>query len=252
MAENLAAAEGQRRQMAADVAHELRTPLSVIQANVEAMQDGVLPTDAEQLASLHQETLLLSRLVADLRLISLAEAGQLKLERTDVDLSDLLRKAVERMHPAAKAIGITLNTDLPPSGPVLADSDRLNQVIGNLMENALRHTPAGGAVTLQLGLAGPDPAGAPALQAGGKAYLVTVTDTGVGIPPEDLPHVFDRFYRADKSRTRATGGSGLGLPIVRRLVEAHGGRVWADSPVYRTAADGAHGTRVSFTLPIVM
>jgi signal transduction histidine kinase len=251
MAENLAAAERQRRQMVADVAHELRTPLSVIQANVEAMQDGVLPADAEQLASLHEETLLLSRLVADLRLISLAEAGQLRLERTRLDLSEHLRKAAERMHPTAQAKEITLNTDLLPAAPVFADADRLNQIIGNLMENALRHTPTGGTVTLQVTLAGPDLAGDPTLHGGGASYLVTVTDTGAGIPPEDLPHVFDRFYRADKSRTRATGGSGLGLAIVRRLVEAHGGQIWADSPVYLTDDDGSSGTRVSFTLPIV-
>jgi two-component system OmpR family sensor kinase/two-component system sensor histidine kinase BaeS len=250
MAENLAAAEGQRRQMVADVAHELRTPLSVIQANVEAMQDGVLPADAEQLASLHDETLLLSRLVADLRLISLAEAGQLKLERTEVDLSELMRKATERMRPAAHAKGIVLQAEVPPSAPLIADPGRLNQVVGNLVENALRNTPAGGAVTLQVNSAIPDRARLPALQTGANSYLVTITDTGAGIAPEDLPHVFDRFYRVDKSRARASGGSGLGLAIVRHLVEAHGGQVWAESPVYHAATDRDYGTRVSFTLPV--
>jgi two-component system OmpR family sensor kinase/two-component system sensor histidine kinase BaeS len=251
MTENLAAAEGQRRQMVADVAHELRTPLSVIQANVEAMQDGIVPADAEQLASLHEETLLLSRLVADLRLISLAEAGQLTLERAEIDLSELIRKATERMRPTALAKGVALETDLLPPAPLVADASRLNQVIGNLLENALRHTPTGGAITVQVSAVVPGRSSPPPLQANAKSYLVTVTDTGAGILPEDLPHVFDRFYRADKSRTRGTGGSGLGLAIVRRLVEAHGGRVWVDSPVVHTDAQGNHGTRVSFTLPVI-
>ncbi len=250
MAANLAASEGQRRQMVADVAHELRTPLSVIQANLEAMQDGILPTDAEQLASLHEETLLLGRLVADLRLLSLAEAGQLKLERAEMDLGELIRKAIERMRPAAQAKGINLHIDVPPTAPVLADADRLYQVIGNLVDNALRHTPAGGAVTIHASLAASDRAGVPLPPAGRRPYLVTVTDTGAGIPPEDLPHVFDRFYRADKSRTRSSGGSGLGLAIVKHLVEAHGGRVWAESPVHHSATGIGYGARVSLTLPV--
>ena len=249
MAANLAASEGQRRQMVADVAHELRTPLSVMQANLEAMQDGILPTDAEQLASLHEETLFLGRLVADLRLLSLAETGQLKLELVEADLGELVSKAVERMRPTAQAKGINLQTDLPPASPVLADADRLNQVIGNLVDNALRYTPAGGAITIQVGLTAPDRADTPLLSAGRTLYLVTVTDSGAGIPPADLPHVFDRFYRADKSRTRSSGGSGLGLAIVRYLVEAHGGRVWAESPMHQMTGDPGYGTRFSFTLP---
>ncbi len=249
MAANLAASEGQRRQMVADVAHELRTPLSVMQANLEAMQDGILPTDAEQLASLHEETLLLSRLVADLRLLSLAETGQLKLERAETDLSELVRKATERMRSAAQAKGIHLQTDLPPASPVRADADRVNQVIGNLVDNALRYTPAGGVVTVQVSLATPDRADTPLPPAGRKLYLVMVTDSGAGIPPADLPHVFDRFYRADKSRTRSSGGSGLGLAIVRYLVEAHGGRVWAESPIHQVTGNQGYGTRFFFTLP---
>ncbi len=249
MAGNLAASEAQRRQIVADVAHELRTPLSVLQANLEAMQDGVLPADSEQLASLHEETLLLSRLVADLRLLSLAEAGQLKLERTEVDLCELVRKACERMRPAAQARGINLAQELVPMAPVLADADRLIQVIGNLVDNAMRHTPAGGAVMLQVSLANLDRAGAPAFQTEVKFYLVTVTDTGTGIPLEDLAHVFDRFYKADKSRTRASGGSGLGLAIAKHFIEAHGGQVWAESPIYHTATGTGYGTRLCFTLP---
>lgn len=249
MAGNLAASEAQRRQMVADVAHEFRTPLSVLQANLEAMQDGVLPADSEQLASLHEETLLLGRLVADLRLLSLAEAGQLRLERTEVDLCELVRKACERMRPAAQAQDISLQLELPPSALVLADADRLTQVIGNLVDNALRHTPAGGAVMLQVGLTDLGSAGAPTLQVAGKCYLVMVTDTGTGIPQEDLAHVFDRFYRVDKSRTRASGGSGLGLAIARHFVEAHGGQVWAESPIYHATTGTGYGTRLCFTLP---
>ncbi|NOZ30085.1 MAG: HAMP domain-containing protein [Chloroflexi bacterium] len=245
MAESLARAETQRRHLMADIAHELRTPISVIQGNLEAMLDGVLPTNAEQIASLHEETLLLGRLVADLRLLSLAEAGQLKLERGEAKLDRLVRKVAELMQPRAQEKGIRfeidVSADLPP---VFVDPDRIHQVIGNLVSNALRYAPPGGRVTIRAFTEGtpgdPD-----------ASVIVQVTDDGPGIAAQDLPHVFDRFYRADRSRTRASGGSGLGLAIVKHLVEAHGGRVWAESPVF-TRPDGTrHGTRVSFTLPTV-
>ncbi len=253
MAESLAQAEEQRRHMVADIAHELRTPLSVIQGNLEAMLDGVLPLDAEQVASVHEETLLLSRLVADLRLLSLAEAGQLKLERTETDLAELIRKVVDLMHPPAQDKGITLEADLPPSLPlVFVDADRVHQIISNLVSNALRYTPAGGTVTVR-GFVVPDgllPAPRSVVVSGQPSLVVTVTDTGPGIAPEDLPHIFDRFYRADKSRARASGGSGLGLAIVKQLVEAHGGQVWAESPVFDQPAEARYGTRISFSLPV--
>lgn len=252
MAGNLAASEAQRRKMVADVAHEFRTPLSVLQANLEAMQDGVLPTDSEQLASLHEETLLLSRLVTDLRLLSIAESGQLKLESSEIDLCELVHKSCERMRPAAQAQGINLTQKLPAVAPVLADAGRLTQVIGNLVDNALRHTPAGGAVTLQVGLTGTEHIPVAPLQPESEYYIVTVTDTGAGIPWEDMPHVFDRFYRVDKSRTRASGGSGLGLAIAKHLVEAHGGRIWAESPIYHTDIGTGYGTRLAFTLPVLV
>lgn len=237
MAASLAAAEAQRRQMVADIAHELRTPLSVLQANLEAMQDGILPVNDEQLASLHEETVLLSRLVADLRLLSLAEAGQLKLDRVETDLGELVRRAAERLRPAAEARGIALAVEIVPDAPrIQADADRLVQVIGNLMDNALRHTPAGGRIVLAVGwAAGPGPARRP---------IVSVTDTGPGIAAEDLPYIFDRFYRGDKSRARASGGSGLGLAIVKQLVEAHGGRVWAESPAFPAPDGHGFGTRI--------
>jgi two-component system OmpR family sensor kinase/two-component system sensor histidine kinase BaeS len=251
MAESLARAEEQRRHMVADIAHELRTPLSVIQGNLEAMLDGVLPLDTEQVASLHEETLLLNRLVADLRLLSLAEAGQLKLERKETDLAELIRKIVDLMHPPAQEKGIALEVDLPPSLPHLfVDADRINQVISNLVSNALRYTPAGGAVAVRGATASNQASPAHRLPTVGDqpSVIVTVTDTGPGIAPEDLPHIFDRFYRADKSRARASGGSGLGLAIVKQLVEAHGGRVWAESPVFGRPGAAGHGTRISFTL----
>jgi two-component system OmpR family sensor kinase/two-component system sensor histidine kinase BaeS len=244
MAESLSRSETERRQMIADVAHELRTPISVIQANLEAMQDGILPLDDEQIASLHEEASLLARLVADLRLLSLAEAGQLKLVQTEVDPADLVRRATERLRPDAEEKGVQLAVELPasPLPAVFADSDRISQVIANLVGNALRYTPAGGTVTVEAGAAGRDTQQLQMVQ-------ITVTDTGSGIPAADLPHIFDRFYRADKSRTRTSGGSGLGLAIVRHLVEAHGGRVWAESPVFGTNGDQGSGTRISFTLP---
>jgi signal transduction histidine kinase len=241
MAANLAASEEQRRQMVADIAHELRTPLSVMQANLEAMQDGVLPTDAEQLASLHEETLLLSRLVADLRLLSLAEAGQLELELTEADLGELASRAAERLRPAADARGVALAVEIAAGLPrVQVDADRFIQMIGNLVDNALRYTPPGGRIELAVrwsGEAGPT-----------RRPIVAVTDTGGGIAPADLPHVFDRFYRGDKSRARASGGSGLGLAIVKQLVEAHGGQVWAESPVFQAADGQRYGSRFSITV----
>lgn len=244
MADSLSRSESERRQMIADVAHELRTPISVMQANLEAMQDGVLPLDGAQIASLHEETALLTRLVADLRLVSLAEAGQLKLEQTEADPSELVRKVTERLRPKADEKGVRLAVELPasPLPAVFADADRISQVIGNLVSNALRYTPAGGTVTVEAHTAVQD-------KQRPQMVLITITDTGTGISAADLPHIFDRFYRADKSRTRASGGSGLGLAIVRHLVEAHGGKAWAESPIFPANGDHGSGTRISFTLP---
>ena len=164
--------------------------------------------------------------MADLRLLSLAEAGQLKLQLAEADLGDLVGRAAERLRPAAEARGVSLVVEITPDLPrVRADIDRFTQMIGNLVDNALRYTPSGGRIVLAV-----DWGGEP-----GKAHrpTVTVTDTGTGIAPGDLPHVFDRFYRGDKSRARASGGSGLGLAIVRQLAEAHRGKVWAESPIFR-------------------
>ncbi len=244
MADALARDQQLRRNMIADIAHELRTPLSVIQANLEAMLDGVLPTTPQEIASLRDEIALLSRLVADLRLLSLAEAGQLKLERVKTDLGAVVSRVVERMRPQAEVSGVELETDVAPRlSPVHADADRISQVVSNLVSNALRYTPAGGKITVRVW---------PEVAADDQATVaVSVTDTGMGIAPEDLPHVFDRFYRADKSRSRSSGGSGIGLAIVKQLVEAHGGRVWVESPVFNGAGKSGYGTRFTFTLPVV-
>ncbi len=235
MAESLSQAEIQRQHLVADVAHELRTPLAAMLATIEGMQDGVLPLDDEQVAALHSETLLLNRLIGDLRLLSLAEAGQLKLEQRAVPVAEWLPQVVDRLRPQADPRGIRLQTNLADSLPeAYIDPDRITQVLTNLVGNALRYTPEGGLIEVS------------AAQAGGFIQ-VAVTDTGAGIAPEALPYIFDRFYRADKSRSRASGGSGLGLAIVRQLVEAHGGAVQALSPVPPTGG----GTRISFTVPIM-
>jgi two-component system OmpR family sensor kinase/two-component system sensor histidine kinase BaeS len=235
MADALANDRQLRRTMIADIAHELRTPLTVIQANLEAMLDGVLPTSSEEIASLRDEAALLKRLIDDLRLLSLAEAGQLKLEREPVDVGALATSAIEHVRPQAEAGGVELETEIAAHLPVVnADADRLRQVIGNLLSNALRHTPGGGRVTLRA-----------TLQSSRQPVIkVEVIDTGTGIALEDLPHVFDRFYRADKSRSRSSGGSGIGLTIVKQLVEAHSGQVGVES-------QPGKGTTFSFTLPAV-
>ncbi|MBI4186735.1 MAG: HAMP domain-containing protein [Chloroflexi bacterium] len=206
-----------RKNMVADIAHELRTPLSILQGNVEAMLDGVLEANAENLATLHQETLLLARLVDDLRTLSLAESGQLRFEARATDLKELSSLVIDglKIHFAAK--DVKLEMEAPADLALIwADPGRTEQVIRNLLNNALHYTPGGGRVTVRLV---PD----------GSGVTISITDTGVGVPEEDLPHVFDRFYRVDRSRTRSTGGSGLGLAIVKQLVEAQGGRVWATS-----------------------
>lgn len=239
MAEALAHDRQLRQNMMADIAHELRTPLSIIQANLEAMLDGVLLASPPEIASLHDETTLLSRLVADLRLLSLAEAGQLKLERAETDIGDLVKKVADRMAIQAGDNEIALVTEMAPDLPLLKiDADRMSQVIGNLVGNALRYTPLGGRVVVKAFVIGPTSVA----RNDRRSVVIEVSDTGPGITPEDLDHVFDRFYRADKSRSRASGGSGIGLAIVKQLVEAHEGRVLATSVL-------GQGTRFTVFLP---
>ena len=263
MAASLAKTEEQRRRLFSDIAHELKTPISVIQGNVEAIMDGVVDPTPERMASLRDETLLLSRLVTDLRDLSLAEAGQLKLHPEPTDLQELLKTAAAGMQPQAEERRVQLETHLEGGLPlVLADRDRVGQVLRNLVANALRYTPTGGRVELSAvshqssaishhpSVAGRKWNSEPSTQnleprtGASSLVVVTVMDTGAGIPADDLPHIFERFYRVDRSRTRISGGTGLGLAVVKQLVESQGGRVWAESEVGK-------GTTFHFTLPAV-
>ena len=231
MASSLQRYEDERRHVFAAIAHELRTPLSVIQSNLEAMLDGILPADAEELALLHQETRLLNRLIEDLRTLSLADAGQLKLRKEPVYVDELAAQVVERLRLHAEEKGMLLTTDNADDiPPILADRERLTQVLTNLVHNALRYTPSGTRIMI-------------AARSAPGGVEISVSDNGPGIPPESLPRLFERFWRAEKSRSRATGGSGLGLAVVKQLVEAHGGRVTVHSVL-------GEGTRFSVSLPL--
>lgn len=233
MAEALERAEILRRQMTADIAHELRTPLSVIQGNVEALQDGIFPLTAESLAPIQAKTELLSRLVEDLRNLAMAEAGQLPLDREPIDLTELANGAVIAFQATASAKDISLQVngekDLPPAH---ADPQRIEQVLTNLLSNALRYSPENGVVTIRVTASEP-------------GVLTTwVVDSGPGIPLEAQSNVFERFYRVDQGRARDQyGGSGLGLAVARSLVKAHGGNIGVKSVPGKGAA-------FWFTLPI--
>ncbi|MEU5285028.1 HAMP domain-containing sensor histidine kinase [Streptomyces sp. NPDC020755] len=220
MSAHRARLEEQRKAMVSDVAHELRTPLSNIRGWLEAAQDGLADPDPAFVSSLLEEAVLLQHIIDDLQDLAAADAGVLRLHPEPVEVRELLRQAAAAHQARAENAGVTLAVMGTAPGPALrADPVRLRQVVGNLVSNAVRHTPEGGRVTLC----------AYASEEGDGAVLVEVADTGSGIPSEDLPHVFDRFWRAEKSRSRRTGGSGLGLAIVRKLVEAHGGTVDAAS-----------------------
>ena len=241
MTEQLARADELRLNLTADVAHELRTPLSVVRGKLEGVLDGVYPASTEHLAPILDEIKLLTRLVEDLHLLSLAEAGQLPLEKHPTDIIALLRDAQVNFGPQADDRGVTLAIDLPAEFPeklqVMADRRRIAQVMGNLLTNALRHTPPGGCVTTSLATSG------------GMAR-VRVTDTGAGIPPEDLPYIFERFWRGEKSRSRAGGGAGLGLAIARHLIHAHCGEIGVESLSPAGVSQRGRGTTFWFTLPL--
>jgi signal transduction histidine kinase len=218
-----------RRGLVSDVAHELRTPLTNLRCQIESIQDGLVPATQAAVRSLHEETVLLGRLVDDLQELSLAEAGRLPLHRAAVPVGPAVEAALAAFRARAAERGITLRSDTAPAAAADADPDRLAQILRNLLANAIIHTPVAGAVVVS------------AAAADGE-IRIAVQDSGPGIAVDHLPHIFDRFYRADPSRARATGGAGLGLAIVKQLVEAHGGRVWAEN------APGA-GARFTFSLP---
>lgn len=232
MAANLERAERQRRNLAADAAHELRTPLSNLQGYVEAMRDGLMEPDERTMDAVHQQVLQLVRLVEDLRLLALADAGALRLERTPDSLERVLTGSLAAVRPRAEARGIALSLEIPADLPLVEmDGERIAQVVGNLLENAISHTPSGGGV------------GVAAVVTAAGAARVAVTDSGTGIPPGELPAVFERFHRVDPSRTRSSGGTGLGLTIAKQLVEAHGGVISVESEL-------GEGSRFAFELPL--
>lgn len=232
MAIQLEEAETLRRDLMADVAHELRTPLSVIQGNLRAILDDVYILDKAEVTKLYTQTRLLSRLVNDLHELAQAEAGQLPLNRVPTNLQLLFTESIDLFQPMAEEIGITLQLQITSMLPTLpVDAARLRQVLHNLLANALRHTPAGGTVTLQT-------------STDAEQIIIAIRDSGDGIMPEHLPHIFDRFYRTDRARSRDTGGTGLGLAIVRAIVQVHGGEVHAQSEGI------GKGSTFTVTLPI--
>jgi len=217
MAARLEAQEQLRRDMMADIAHELRTPLSVIQGQVEALQDGVFDLTAESITPIHTQVVLLGRLVGDLRELALADAGQLDLQKTRLKPHRLVDRVVAGFQGRANERGIRLETSMGPTlHSIVADPQRLEQILSNLLSNALRHTPRGGTITVRL-------------ENEDRRLRLSVQDTGSGIPTEDLPHVFERFYRVNRSRPKNAAGTGLGLAIVKKLVEAHDGTIEVES-----------------------
>jgi two-component system, OmpR family, sensor histidine kinase BaeS len=215
LTERRARLEAQRKAMVSDIAHELRSPLTNIRGWLEVTRDGVVEPDPALLGSLHEEALVLQRVIDDLQDLAAADAGTLRLHREPVRAGDLLDQVAAAHRVAADAAGVAVHTKADDSPWLDADPVRMRQALGNLVSNALRHTPAGGTVTLTA-------------RRDGEDVVLTVANTGTGIAPADLPHVFDRFWRAEKSRSRRTGASGLGLPIVRHLVAAHGGTAVAE------------------------
>ncbi|GAA1417292.1 sensor histidine kinase [Catellatospora coxensis] len=229
MADSVQRAEEQQRRMIADIAHELRTPLANVRAYLEALEDGLVSADATLFGSLHEETLLQQRIIDDLQTLALAEAGALEYQRAAVDVGELLDSCRAAHQAAAAAVAVELAVTAQPGLVVHADAGRLRQAVGNLVTNAVRHSPAGATVTLSgLRL--------------GHAVQVRVTDRGSGIPVADQQRVFHRFWRADRARTRATGGSGLGLTIARQITADHGGTIGLVS-------EPGHGTTFTISLP---
>jgi signal transduction histidine kinase len=227
LAGELEEAERRERQLSADIAHELRTPLACLQGTVEAMIDGVFEPTRERLESCHGEILRLAGLAGDLHTLAGLEWETIALRKTGFDLGKLLETTAEQFSAEAREKGLSLRVELPGPAPVLADYDRLKQVFINLLSNALKYTPRGSVVlSLQGGEFPPPDSEAPGPP---RFWEAAVTDTGIGIAAEDLPHVFERFYRSDKSRSRNSGGAGIGLAIAAAILRAHGGTIGAEA-----------------------
>ena len=217
MADSLEKAQESRRAITADIAHELRTPLAVQRAHLEALQDGIYPPTPDHLQTILEQNLLLTRLVDDLRTLAMADSGQLILEFTPTNIPDLVQRLIERFIPQAQNRGVTITSQAYGSlskTTCNCDPQRIEQILGNLISNALRYTPEAGTIYVNI-------------SQNDNFFQISVHDSGPGIPPEVLPFIFDRFYRADRSRSRCEGGSGLGLAIARQLSEAHGGSLSA-------------------------
>lgn len=222
--------EALRKNMIADISHELRTPLAAQRGYLEALQDGVIELKPEAIDVLAKNNVLLARLVEDLQQLSLVDAGQINLDIMPVDTEEVVRTAALSFEHDLADKGISLDVDVPGVLPaVQADQGRVSQILGNLLANSIQHTPEGGSITL-------------AARLREEWVIIYVADTGPGIEEEELPFIFDRFHRTDRSRARETGGTGLGLSIAKGLVEAQGGRIWAES-------EAGRGTTISFTLP---
>jgi len=232
MAESLSSSEQARRNLVSDVAHELRNPLMNIRGYLELLTERVLEPTPQTLASLYEETSLLSRLVADLQELSLAEAGQLPLALRPIELVEVVSQTVQIVQPQLEHTHLTLQVSIPPDLPLIcADPERVTQILRNLLHNAITHTSSPGEISITASRS--------------QTWVhVSVQDTGTGIAPEHLPYLFERFYRADPSRSRATGGTGLGLAVVKQMVQAHGGQI-------TVASQKGKGTCFTFTLPAV-
>jgi histidine kinase len=232
MAEQLAQHEALRQRLIGDVTHELRTPLSTIKGSMEGLMDGVLPETAETYQKIYHEADRLARLVEDLQQLSQVEAEAYTLDRKSVGVGELVRKAVGRLRQQYEDKGVMLEVDIPSGLPeVHVDAERIEQVLMNLVGNALQYTPRGGEVVVSA-------------HQKGQLIQIEVRDDGIGVPLEHQPHIFTRFYRVDKSRARASGGSGIGLTIAKYLVEAHGGKIWVESK------GRGQGSTFTFSLPV--
>ena len=237
MVESLDKNQKTRRKFMTDLAHEMGTPLSIIQSNLEGIQDGVVEASPENISSIHQEVLLLSRLVRDLRTLSQAESSGLKLSLTPVDVGVLVSSIVNATEPETKRKEVSLKVQIEPGLPLgMMDKDRISQILVNLLSNALHYTSQGDSIGVSVALN-------KQTDKAGKSLMVSVSDTGQGISKEDLPYIFNHYYRGTQPREKRADGSGIGLAVVKELVEAHRGKVWVDSVQGK-------GSIFYFTLPI--